>query len=112
MSEAADGQAFAAAPWSGAQIPPLARHRTGASLWIATTWTTLVVVLAATADLLPLRSPIDPDFTAIANWPGTTSWFGTDQLGRDIFSRTIFGARVSLVVGLLAPALGLGFGTC
>jgi len=112
MSHAADDQALLAAQSSGAQTPPLARHPLGASLWIATAWTALVIALAATASLLPLRSPIEPDFTAIANWPGATYWFGTDQLGRDIFSRTIFGARVSLVVGLLAPALGLGFGTC
>jgi peptide/nickel transport system permease protein len=75
-------------------------------------WTTLVVVLAATANLLPLRSPIEPDFTAISSWPDATYWFGTDQLGRDIFSRAVFGVRVSLVVGLLAPACGLGVGMC
>ena len=70
----------------------------------------MVVVLAATANLLPLRSPIETDFTAISNWPDATYWFGTDHLGRDIFSRAVFGARISLIVGLLAPAFGLGVG--
>jgi peptide/nickel transport system permease protein len=89
---------------------PLARHRLGPGFWIAVAWTTIVVVLAATANLLPLRNPIEADFTAISNWPDATWWFGTDHLGRDIFSRAVFGARISLIVGLLAPAIGLGVG--
>jgi peptide/nickel transport system permease protein len=89
---------------------PPARHRLGAGFWIPVAWTAMVVVLAATANLLPLRSPIEADFTAIANWPDATWWFGTDHLGRDIFSRAVFGARISLIVGLLAPAIGLGVG--
>jgi peptide/nickel transport system permease protein len=90
--------------------PVLARDRLGATFWIPAAWIALVVALAATANLLPMRSPIESDFTVISSWPDATHWFGTDQLGRDIFSRAVFGARVSLVVGLLAPALGLGLG--
>jgi peptide/nickel transport system permease protein len=110
MSVTADGQAQATAPASGAPSRPLARHRLGPSFWIALLWTTIVVVLAAAANQLPLRSPIETDFTVISTWPDATYWFGTDQLGRDIFSRAVFGARISLLVGLLAPALGLGAG--
>jgi peptide/nickel transport system permease protein len=105
-------EALTTAPVSGAPSRPLARHRLGAGFWIPAAWTTMVVVLATTANLLPLRSPIEVDFTAISNWPDATNWFGTDHLGRDIFSRAIFGARVSLIVGLLAPALGLSVGIC
>jgi peptide/nickel transport system permease protein len=46
--------------------------------------------------------------------PSERFWFGTDQFGRDVFSRTIYGARVSLIVGFavaaLASAIGLGVG--
>jgi ABC-type dipeptide/oligopeptide/nickel transport system permease subunit len=88
----------------------LPRHRLGPSFWIPAGWITLVVVLAAAANLLPLRNPFDSDFASVSSWPSTTYWFGTDQLGRDIFSRCIFGARVSMIVGVFAPLLGLGVG--
>jgi peptide/nickel transport system permease protein len=110
MSAAADHEARIAALAGGVPSSPLARDRLGPRFWIPVVWITMVAVLAATADLLPLRSPIEADFTVISNWPDATHWFGTDQLGRDIFSRSVFGARVSLIVGLLAPALGLGAG--
>jgi peptide/nickel transport system permease protein len=97
---------------SAAQGFSLARHRLGPGFWIPLAWIMMVVVLAATANLLPLRSPIEADFTAISVWPDATNWFGTDHLGRDIFSRAVFGTRISLIVGLLAPALGLGVGMC
>jgi peptide/nickel transport system permease protein len=48
------------------------------------------------------------------HWPSSEFWFGTDMLGRDIYSRTIYGARVSLIVGLsvtlLSTACGLAIG--
>jgi peptide/nickel transport system permease protein len=108
MSAVTDSRAEAA-PLTSAR-PPLARHRLGLRFWIPVAWTALVVLLAAAANLLPLHNPIESDFTAISNWPNADNWFGTDQLGRDIFSRAVFGARVSLVVGILAPALGLAAG--
>jgi peptide/nickel transport system permease protein len=47
-------------------------------------------------------------------WPSAQYWFGTDMLGRDVYSRTVYGARVSLTVGisvaLLATGLGLALG--
>jgi peptide/nickel transport system permease protein len=110
MSAAADDEDHITALAGGQLSPPLEHGRPGGSFWISTAWITLVVVLAATANLLPLHSPTEVDFTVIANWPDVTHWFGTDQLGRDIFSRSVFGARASLTVGLLAPAFGLGVG--
>ena len=69
----------------------------------------LIVVIAAIA--APWLSPADPSALKIiqrlkppgyTNGAGTTFWLGTDTLGRDVLSRVIFGARVSLIVGLSA----------
>ncbi|WP_051357283.1 ABC transporter permease [Azorhizobium doebereinerae] len=110
MNALADDPGHETASPVGATIPMRVRDRLGLRFWLPAAWITMVVVLAATASLLPLPSPIETDFTALSNWPDRAHWFGTDQLGRDILSRAIFGARISLTVGLLAPALGLGIG--
>jgi peptide/nickel transport system permease protein len=43
-------------------------------------------------------------------WPSAEYWFGTDMLGRDVYSRTVYGARVSLTVGLSVALLSTAFG--
>lgn len=75
---------------------------------------TAAVVLAV---LAPLIAPYDPWEYRRYNYleaPSSTFWFGTDSLGRDVFSRTLYGARVSLYVGLvtmlIAAAGGLMLG--
>jgi peptide/nickel transport system permease protein len=70
-----------------------------------------IVVLAALAPLLPLR---DPNITAPARRlgvPGATGYLlGSDQLGRDVLSRLIWGARVSIVVAVVAAAVAFFIG--
>lgn len=74
-------------------------------------WLVLVFAAALTVDWLPVPTPTDMDFMAVETLPSADHWLGTDQDGRDIFSRVAHGARVSLVVGFLAPLVGLFFGT-
>ena len=52
-------------------------------------------------------NPIETDMSNTLKPPSPAHWFGTDQLGMDIFSRVIAGARVSLTVGLLAVSIAL-----
>ena len=64
----------------------------------------LVVVLAAVALLAPVLAPYAPDaqnLRARLRPPSGEHWFGTDEFGRDILSRVLFGARVSLLTGLV-----------
>lgn len=72
----------------------------------------LVVSLAAIA--APLVAPLDPlesDLTALRQPPSAQHWLGTDLIGRDLWSRIVYGGRVSLTVGILAVALYLVTGS-
>jgi peptide/nickel transport system permease protein len=73
----------------------------------------LLVVLVICAIFAPAIAPRDPAQLDLAGRllpPGHGHWFGTDELGRDILSRTVFGARISLVVALSVVSLSLGIG--
>lgn len=86
------------------------RRRTGALFWLALGWIGLITLAAVIAGLLPIPSPSDIDMLGRRAGPSAEHWLGTDGLGRDEFSRLLFGARISLGVGLLAPVIGLAFG--
>src|SRR5687767_4285194 len=66
-----------------------------------------IVALAITAPWLPIPNPLAPDLTASLAGPSVEHPFGTDKLGRDVFSRTLAGLRVSLFVGFSAAAIAL-----
>ena len=66
--------------------------------------------VAIFADVLPLPSPTDMDMLERRAPFSAEHWLGTDGLGRDELSRLIYGARISLVVGLCAPMIGLTIG--
>jgi peptide/nickel transport system permease protein len=72
---------------------------------LAVVWFTLVVAAAVLADLLPLLPPTALDAAAGRQGPSAAHWLGADILGRDILSRIVFGARTSLIVGVLATTL-------
>src|ERR1700674_3621176 len=58
-------------------------------------------------------SPFDPeaiDFAAMLTRPGEAHWFGTDQYGRDVFSRIVYGSRTALAVGILSSLAGCTLG--
>lgn len=72
----------------------------------------LVVLIAVLAPVLPIAPPTKTDFGARLQPPFTPGHLlGTDQLGRDVLSRIIWGARVSLLVGALAAAIAAGVGS-
>ncbi len=85
-------------------------RRLGAGFALACLWIAVVALLAISARWLPIPSPTDIDFLARRAPPGSEHWLGTDNLGRDMLSRLIYGARISLTVGLLAPVIGVVVG--
>ncbi|CAM8766063.1 glutathione ABC transporter permease GsiD [Burkholderia pseudomallei] len=74
-----------------------------------------VLLLVAVAIVGPHVVPYDPenyfDYDALNAGPSAAHWFGVDSLGRDIFSRIVAGARISLAAGFFSVALGAAIGT-
>jgi peptide/nickel transport system permease protein len=85
----------------------LLRKPLGPLFWFAIGWVGLVILLALIANLLPLPNPDFQNYSAINASPSLHHLLGTDELGRDLLSRLIFGARVSLVVGFGSVAIGM-----
>ena len=102
--------------------------RLGVSFWIALCWLAFVIISSLTADWWPIPEPDKMDWDNLNATPGTVNQLavlqgagemeqspyvyrlGTDTMGRDLVSRLIYGARVSLSVGLLAPSIGFLIG--
>jgi peptide/nickel transport system permease protein len=87
------------------------KKKLGALFWACAGFIVLVAVLATIANLLPLPNPNLGNYNSVQN--GGPSWshlLGTDDLYRDILSRLIYGARVSLVVGFGGALIGLLLG--
>jgi len=89
----------------------LRRNRAAvAGLWV-------LILIGAACIILPsvegfLQDPNKTDLTQQNLKPGAQHWFGTDQLGRDLFSRVMFGGRVSIAVGLITTMVSITIGIC
>lgn len=69
----------------------------------------IVLVMVLAAIFAPLIAPYDPelnDFAAMLSAPGGDHWLGTDEFGRDIFSRIVWGARTAMLVGFSCALIG------
>ena len=73
----------------------------------------IIVIVFLLAMLAPLLAPYDPDLFNVKEIllsPSSAHWMGTDGLGRDVFSRMLYGARISLLVGLVAVGISTVIG--
>jgi len=93
---------------------PLAERRDpmGATFWVCMGWLGLLAVVAVFAKYLPLQDPNAPNYLdpGANAGPSLGHLLGTDALTRDILSRLAYGARISLVIGIGATAIGIGIG--
>jgi peptide/nickel transport system permease protein len=70
----------------------------------------VIALLVALAVFAPLISPYDPNlqtWSAVRKAPSALHWFGTDDVGRDVLARVIYGARASLLAGVISVAIAL-----
>jgi len=69
-----------------------------------------IILLTIFAPILPIQKPLETNLRAMMQFPSIEHVFGTDKMGRDIFSRTLAGVQVSLLVGFSVAAIALLFG--
>jgi peptide/nickel transport system permease protein len=114
MADTVLGAALVANPSDWTAESPTARtlrrllRRKGAVLGLV-----VIVLFVAVAVLAPLIAPYDPTaqtWTAVRKPPSLAHWFGTDDVGRDILSRIIYGARASLLAGVVSVAIAIAIG--
>jgi peptide/nickel transport system permease protein len=82
----------------------------GWGFWLCITWLGGLVIVALLAPVLPIEDPTEFRVGPSNEGPSWAHWFGTDQAGRDVFARAVWGARISLVVGAFAISFGLVVG--
>jgi peptide/nickel transport system permease protein len=119
MSSATAAQTgYATAPALADVLPPAKqRSRVGTFIYRHPTIAiggTLLLLMVLIAIFAPLLGTVDPTALAPAKRtrePSAQFWFGTDMLGRDVYSRVIYGARISLIVGFAVAAVASIIGT-
>ncbi len=87
-----------------------AKFRRNKSLALGTAIVLAFAMAAIFAPYLAPYDPVKPNYLAIRKPPSELFWFGTDELGRDILSRLLYGARASMLAGSFSVAIALGIG--
>ncbi|MCA6103434.1 ABC transporter permease [Bradyrhizobium australafricanum] len=70
----------------------------------------LFILLAVFAPLIVPYDPVAASWSLVRKAPSAQHWFGTDELGRDVFARVVFGARASLLAGVISVGIALAVG--
>jgi peptide/nickel transport system permease protein len=102
-----------AAPPPVVTTPKKKRSIPTIGLLLSVVWLVGLVILAVLADYLPFVRRYDTQVRGAGNFafgPGNDFWFGSDRLGRDVFARCVYGARISLQVAVVSILAGLTIG--
>ena len=101
-------------------LPPAAEQRSPSRAWrkLKANKAALVglgivgffALLAMAAPILPIPDPAATDWSAVRKAPSAAHWLGTDEIGRDLLSRMIWGARASLMAGVFSVAIAVCIG--
>ncbi|KFE34929.1 ABC transporter permease [Thioclava atlantica] len=97
-------------------LPPRSRSRAWAKLranpaaLLGAVLVLFFVLVALAAPILPIDDPTKTSWTAVRKAPSAAHWLGTDEIGRDLLSRMIWGARASLMAGVVSVAIAVAIG--
>jgi peptide/nickel transport system permease protein len=94
--------------WVDATLAAFAANKTS---WFGLAVVVLVCLAALFAPWIAPHDPLEQDVMFRLKPPDETFWFGTDYFGRDILSRLLYGARISLVIGILSTVIALVVGS-
>ncbi len=111
MSASIGSTAAAAAPaprWWAALIRAFNTNRTS---WVGLVLFGLVLAAAVLAPFISPHDPYEQDLIARLQGPGAEHWLGTDSYGRDIAARLLYGAQISLVIGIVSTAIAMVLGS-
>ncbi|MCW2812304.1 MAG: transporter permease [Friedmanniella sp.] len=103
MDQSVKGQSVWASAWGELRRMPL--------FWTAAVLIVIFVVMAAFPSLFTNKDPDFADLRLAREKPDGNAWFGYDSQGYDVYARTIYGARSSILVGIFATAFTLVFGS-
>ena len=82
------------------------RKKLGVAFWVAVVWLVGLILASIFADFLPLKDPNATFAGTSRQGPSAEHWFGNDNIGKDIFSRTIYGARKSMGIAIAGQTIG------
>ena len=97
-----------ASPGTGGARPRLAGHSFG--FWLAALWLAALTFFLLFAPVLGFLADPDGYSREVLQDVGRSHWFGTDELGRDMFARVVWGGRLSLMIAAIAVAVGILIG--
>ena len=86
------------------------KRKLGIPFWLAFTWIAILLVAAISVHFLPVKDPLEQNYDLIYAPLSAESWLGGDLYGRDMFSRILHGAGVSLRVACTSPFIGMIIG--
>lgn len=96
-----------------ADVLPRKRRRVDIGFWLSVLWLGGLTFTSFFADYLPFVRAYDQRVQGASNFaygPGNDFWFGSDQLGRDVFARSIYGAQISLRIAVVSITVGMLLG--
>ena len=99
-----------AAPPAGAWRPVWRKLKRRRAAMVGLAVVAMFVVAALFAPWLAPFDPVETSWSAIRQAPSSAHWFGTDDIGRDVLSRVIWGTRASLLAGVVAVSIALALG--